>query len=79
MLARLGPASSLSCATRQRVLSAVPYVLALKIRLSIVPSPPVSVLVSNLLLTFESGVGKLEGRTSHLRLRYCLVANSCTP
>ena len=49
-------------------------ILALTIRLNIDPSPPVSILASNLLLAFESGVGILEGRTSQYQAFACAIA-----
>ena len=49
-------------------------ILALTMRLNIGPSPPVSILASNLLLAFESGVGILEGRTSQYQAFACAIA-----
>ena len=48
--------------------------LALTIRLNIGPSPPVSILASNLLLAFESGIEILEGRTSQYQAFACAIA-----
>ena len=49
-------------------------ILALTIRLNIGPSPPVSILASNLLLAFDSGFGILEGRTSQYQAFACAIA-----
>ena len=59
--------------TRKHVLSAV-TLLALTIRLNIGPSPPVSILTSNLLLAFASEFEILEGRTSQYQAFACAIA-----
>ena len=49
-------------------------ILALTFRHNIGLSLPVSILAPNLLLAFESGVGKLEGRTSQCQAFACAIA-----
>ena len=73
MLARLGPASFLSCGHDTAFYQLYP-ILALTMRPNIGPSPPVSILACNLLLALESGVGILEGRTSQYQAFACAIA-----
>ena len=71
MLARLGPASSLSCG---RAFYPLYPVLALTFCLNIDPSSQISISASNLLLAFESRVGELEGSTLQYQVFACAIA-----